>query len=180
MFFKKKVKPEDVAVLSFYTEKDGSNHFNTTAVKATGTIHTERIEYLNGNKEFDITEFPTGVRQVVRTELSDGTKWFKSMTGPDMPQQIELIEHYRGELKCYDNIIGQDGMVLRKLMEYSDGVKKSKVEEFPNGKKQAEHVNYPCGCHFFHYIELNGEGRAEKCEYCEKHSEERPPNATRK
>jgi hypothetical protein len=176
MFFKKKVKPEHAVFLRFYTEKDGSSHFNTTAVKATGTIHTERIEYANGNKEFDVTEFPNGVRQVVRTELPNGTKWFKTMTGPDMPQQIERIEYRGGELKCYENIIRPDGIVLRKVMEYSDGVRKFKVEEFPNGKKQAEHVVYPCGCHFFHYIELNAEGRAEKRDYCEKHSAKHNPN----
>jgi hypothetical protein len=169
-------KEKDVSLRS-YTDEKGTTYFNTTLVDTTKIIHTDRIEYSNGRKEFEVTVFPSGVRQVLRTEFPDGTVWFKSMTGPDMPPEIERIESHGGELKYHGNVMHPDGTIFRKMVEYTGGVTKLGVVEYPDGKELAEHVNVSCGCHYFHYRELNGEMKAEKCEYCEKHSAKQNPNA---
>jgi hypothetical protein len=161
---------EKVVSLPAYTDEKGTTYFNTTLEDATKILNTGRIEYSNGKKEFEVTVFPNGVRQVLRTEFPDGTLWFKYMTGPDMPPQIERIESPGGELKYHGNVMHPDGTIFRKMVEYTGGVTKLGVVEYPDGKELAEHVNVSCGCHYFHYRELNGEMAAEKCEYCEKHS----------
>ena len=136
---------EKVVSLPSYTDEKGTTYFNTTLVNATKIATTDGIEYPNGRKEFEVTKFPNGVRQVLRTEFPDGTVWFKSMTGPDMPPQIERIESRGGELKYHGNVMHPDGTIFRKMVEYRGGVIKLGVVEYPDGKEVAEHVNVSCG-----------------------------------
>ena len=167
---------EKVESLPSYTDEKGTTFFNTTREDATKILKIDRVEYSDGKKEFEVTVFPNGIRQVLRTDFPDGTMWFKYMTGPDMPPQIERIESHGGKLTYHGNVLEPDGTFFHEMVEYSGGVKKLRVVQFPDGREQAEHVNVACGCHYFHYTEVNGDTRAEKCEYCEKHSTRENPN----
>ena len=134
-----------------------------------GTEKAERVEFPDGQKQFDVTVLPDGTKNVGRLEFPNGKKWFDTAKFPDGTQKVKCVEFPDGE-KDFDATILRDGTSKLGRIEFlngqkwfdvitlPDGTEKVGRVEFPNGEKDFDSTILPDGTHRVGRIEYpNGQ-----------------------
>ncbi|MGC2171448.1 MAG: hypothetical protein WA555_00960 [Candidatus Sulfotelmatobacter sp.] len=130
-----------------------------------GTQKAERIEYPDGEKNFDVTGLPDGTRKVGRVELPNGDKGFDITNLQDGTVKVERVEHPDG-WKDFDVTRLPDGTRKVGRVELPDGEKNFDVTGLPDGTVKVERIEAPDGEKDFNTITLpDGTYKAERVEF---------------
>ena len=130
-----------------------------------GTQKAERVEFPDGEKDFDMTRLPDGAYKKERIELPDGEKWFEMTRLQDGTEKVKCVEFPDGE-KDFDMTRLPDGTQKVERVEFPDGEKHFDTTVLPDGTKKAAREEFPDGEKHFDTTELrDGSKKVKRAEF---------------
>jgi len=127
-----------------------------------GTKKAERIEYPDGQKQFDVTWLQDGIVKADRIEFPDGQKEFDTIRLPDGTEKVALRESRVGE-KQFDTTELPDGTETAGRLEFPDGEKDFDTTMLRDGTYQKGRVEFPDGTKWFDVTKLQDGSEKVKC-----------------